>query len=282
VVWNRLHPDDVAAMVRGAFESMASLKPWRYESRITDHTGAGAWRWVHGSAICQPGPTPDRVQFTGIFTAITEQRQLEEGLRQAQRIESIGRLAGGVAHDFNNLLTAITGEASLLEADLPADGPMPDELAGIRSAAESGAAISRLLRESIRLEVRVEPHAGRVRVVVDDDDQVRRVTAEALRCFGYDVLEARGGREAIAMAKASVPPVVPLVSDVVMPELSGADVVNAIRRDGQSPRVLNVSGYPEGAVTQHGAAPNGVQLLVKPHAVGEPLRRVRADLDHAA
>jgi CheY-like chemotaxis protein len=119
-------------------------------------------------------------------------------------------------------------------------------------------------------------------LVVDDDDQVRRVTAEALRRFGYDVLEARGGREAIAMAKASVPPVVLLVSDVVMPELSGVDVVNAMRREGLAPRVLYVSGYPEGTVTQHGVIPSGVQLLVKPYAVGELLRRVRAVLDHAA
>lgn len=457
VAWNRMHPDDVPALLRGAFESMETLKPWRYEFRITDHTGAAPWRWVLGSAICEPGPTPDCVQFTGIFTDITEQRQLEEGLRQAQRIESIGRLAGGVAHDFNNLLTAITGEASLLEADLPAEGPVPDGLARIRSAAESGAAISRqllgfarrqvmsplvvdvemmmerstpllrrLLRESIRLEVMVEPQVGMVRVdpglfdqvllnlaanardampkggtfsvavrrlagdadarrrypgvlagavvefevrdsgegmsaevrerafepffttkamgegsglglstsygivtqvggamqlgstdgdgttvhialpwvdpaeappadrrapltrgtervlVVDDDDQVRRVTAEALRRFGYDVLEARGGRDAIAMAKASVPPVALLVSDVVMPELSGVDVVNAIRQEGLAPRVLYVSGYPEGTVTQHGVIPDGVQLLVKPYAVGELLRRVRAILDHAA
>jgi signal transduction histidine kinase/CheY-like chemotaxis protein len=76
----------------------------------------------------------------------TEERERLEGqLAQGQRLESIGRLAGGVAHDFNNLLTAIIGYAALLDDDLAGpDGPNP-EVAGIRSAADQAASLTRQL-----------------------------------------------------------------------------------------------------------------------------------------
>jgi len=76
---------------------------------------------------------------------VSERRALEQRLAQAERLESIGRLAGGVAHDFNNLLTVVTGNASLLALELPLDSPHRAWVAEIEQAADRGASLTRHL-----------------------------------------------------------------------------------------------------------------------------------------
>ncbi len=83
--------------------------------------------------------------FVGVQTDVTEFKRLEEQLRQAQKMEALGRVAGGVAHDFNNLLTIINGYADVVFNMLPAGEP-PRELLGlIRKAGERSAALTRQL-----------------------------------------------------------------------------------------------------------------------------------------
>ena len=76
---------------------------------------------------------------------IDERERLEAQLAQAQRLESIGRLAGGVAHDFNNMLMAIGGYAETLSADLDSGDPSQQGFAGIRQAVDQAAALTRQL-----------------------------------------------------------------------------------------------------------------------------------------
>ncbi|MFA5911722.1 MAG: ATP-binding protein [Vicinamibacterales bacterium] len=81
------------------------------------------------------------------------QRQLERQLAESQKMEAIGKLAGGVAHDFNNMLTAILGYASLIHEDAPADSPIRDQALQIRRAADSAAALTHKLLAFSRRQV---------------------------------------------------------------------------------------------------------------------------------
>ena len=80
-----------------------------------------------------------------IVRDLTESRRMEAQLRQAQKMEAVGRLAGGVAHDFNNMLNVILGHAHLGLDDLPADHPVRDDLLEICAAAERSAELTRQL-----------------------------------------------------------------------------------------------------------------------------------------
>jgi two-component system, cell cycle sensor histidine kinase and response regulator CckA len=82
---------------------------------------------------------------------VTERRELEEQLRESQKMEAVGLLAGGIAHDFNNLLTAITGYTALLIDEVPDDAPMRSDLDQIQVAANRAAAlVEQLLQFSRR------------------------------------------------------------------------------------------------------------------------------------
>jgi two-component system, cell cycle sensor histidine kinase and response regulator CckA len=109
---------------------------------------------------------------------VTEAKLLEEQLRQAQKMEAVGRLAGGVAHDFNNLLTAMFGYADLLAEGLPAGSHGHENLEGIRRAAERAAALTRQLLAFSRQQVLAPVVLNANSLVEDLDKMLRRLIEE--------------------------------------------------------------------------------------------------------
>jgi hypothetical protein len=111
----------------------------------------------------------------GVATDITERKQLEDQLRQAQKMEAVGRLAGGVAHDFNNLLTAISGHAELLMESLDGLDPRRDDVVEIRKAAERATGLTRQLPAFSRRQVLQAKVLDLNEVVANMDKLLRRL-----------------------------------------------------------------------------------------------------------
>jgi PAS domain S-box-containing protein len=392
----------------------------------------------------------------GFFTDITERVHLEERLRQSQKMEAIGQLAGGVAHDFNNALTVISGNTEILLSGTSEDDPKHGTLVDIRNASERAANLTqqllafgrkqmlqpvlvdahdvvsrvermlgRLIGEDIEITtdlaakrswVTVDPgqfeqvvlnfalnardampRGGRITIatrnldepgpanrapgagprpqpriaisvsdtgtgmtpevkarvfepffttkefgkgsglglsttfgfvkqsggdvtvesepgkgttftvllpaafapqrrgsssagsravprgtetvlLVEDEDAVRRIVKLTLESTGYRVIQARGGDEALAAARRHAGEIRLVITDVVMPGMSGRDLAERLGKDWPDVRVLFVSGYTDDALSRHGVA-SGAAFLQKPFSPSDLARKVREVLD---
>ena len=134
------------------------------------------WLLIDADPVRGGGGQVDEVVLS--IHDITERRQLEEQLRHTQRMEAIGKLAGGVAHDFNNLLTAIIGHSDLLRTTFAPGDQRIDDVAAIRQAADRAAGLTRqLLAFSRRQRLMPETHDLN-RVIRDTERLLHRLLGE--------------------------------------------------------------------------------------------------------
>ena len=120
------------------------------------------------------------VNYVNVARDITHELQLEEQLRQSQKMDAIGQLAGGVAHDFNNLLTAIMSYAGLALETLPPDQFVYEDIKGIQKTAERAATLTRQLLAFARQQVS-QPR------VIDINDSILNMDKLLRRLIGADV-----------------------------------------------------------------------------------------------
>ncbi len=116
-------------------------------------------------------------------------------------------------------------------------------------------------------------------LLVEDDDSVRNFVARVLRSLGYTVLPAASGEEALQLAAAAEEPISLLVSDVVIPDISGPDIARKLLEGQPDLKVLFVSGYTENAIVHHGVLDEGVAFLQKPLSVAVLAKKVRSVLE---
>jgi two-component system cell cycle sensor histidine kinase/response regulator CckA len=385
-----------------------------------------------------------------VFRDMTERNELESRLRQAVKMEAVGRLAGGIAHDFNNLLTAILGSCELLGLELRSMPTAAEDLDEIRGAAMRAGALtrqllafsrrqvlspkvlnlsseveslrrilSRLIGEDIDLTTRLDPDIGQIQadpsqleqillnlvinsrdampeggtlvietanteppdewknppdrcvmllvrdsghgmdesvrahifepffttkeigkgtglglatvygivkqsggfvtvetaprqgatfriffprvegladqtvrptklsfaaggsetiLLVEDEFAVRRLARRLLRQQGYTVLEAANGQEALRLASQQNGRIDLLLTDVVMPGMSGPELAGHLNREQPSMKVLYMSGYADDALGHHGILAEGMAFLQKPFTPHDLARGVREAL----
>ncbi len=149
----------------------SSRDPDEWRGRLVNRRKDGTPYTVDTSLSPIRDKTGAIVNFVGVQRDITEELQLEQRYLQAQKMEAIGRLAGGVAHDFNNLLTAIMGYADILSDRLvPGSAPISD-VNEIRRAAERAAGLTRQLLAFSRKQV-MQPQNVNLNEIVRDMERM--------------------------------------------------------------------------------------------------------------
>ncbi len=459
VLTDLIHPDDRKRCAESIRRSAETLDPWREELRCTFD---GDVRWYECVARPESQINGD-ILWDGIILEITERKRaeaerasLESQLIQAQKMESVGRLAGGVAHDFNNMLSVILGYADLLRSRLSPDDPQLKDILAIEKAAghsrditrqllafsrkqiidpkpvdlnellgvtektlsrligedidlrfypqedlwkikfdpsqmnqilvnlavnardampdggkltietanthldetycrghlgfvpgayvllevsdngigmdrevlshvfepffttkETGKGtglglatiygivkqnggfinvysepgqgttfkiyIPRILEEESPVEVKQEdatvvPAAGRV-LLVEDDEMVREVTKDILEAIGYTVLSVETPLDAITLCEKNGESIDLLLTDVVMPGLSGKELSDRIKVIRPDIKILFMSGYTSNVIVHHGILEAGVHFIQKPFAMRDLARKIRTVLD---
>ena len=136
-----VHPEDGQRAERETRARFAEKRGFSCTYRL--RRADGEWIWIEEQSTILYDAEGEPRHLQGVMIDVTQQRRRDEELREAQRLESIGQLAGGVAHDFNNLLGIIQGYAELLEPDVPETSRA--DVLEIRRAASSAADLTRQL-----------------------------------------------------------------------------------------------------------------------------------------
>jgi len=125
-------------------------------------------------------------------------------------------------------------------------------------------------------------HGSETILVVEDEDVVRGLTRRILAEAGYNVLDTRSGEEAIRLCRDYRGPIDLLLTDVVMPEISGREVAGAVQELRPDTRVLFMSGYTDEAIVRHGVLDANVEFIQKPFTWARLGKKVRDVLDRNA
>jgi signal transduction histidine kinase/FixJ family two-component response regulator len=192
-----VHPDDAHVVAEEIGKAVAASDP-DYHSQLEHRIfrRGGEIRHVIVHIAITKDAAGRTIQIQGANQDITERKRLEAQLFQSQKMETVGKLAGGVAHEFNSILTAIIGQSELLLNDLPAGSPLFKNATEINRAADRAAALTRQLLaygrkqmlqpESLDLNQVVAGMEGMFRHLMGGDVVTHVVAAPGLRAVKAD------------------------------------------------------------------------------------------------
>jgi PAS domain S-box-containing protein len=169
-----IHPDDQEDTAREVMHLSDGARTLAFENRY--RTKGGEYRLLSWTAV----PSSERIHAVG--RDITDQRAIEEALRQSQKMEAVGQLTGGIAHDFNNLLQGISGSLDMMQTRL-SQGRAQDLqrwLQGAKNSAERAAALTHRLLAFARRQP-LDPRTVRANPLISSlEDMLRRTIGETI------------------------------------------------------------------------------------------------------
>jgi signal transduction histidine kinase len=178
------HPDDKKIVCNAFEEVITHKKPYDLQVRFINAQGDNLFVRTIGKPFIENGKVVkiygNLINITEHKLAELEQKQLQDQLLQAQKMESVGRLAGGVAHDYNNISSVILGYAELALAKVEQSDPLHDYLKEIRTAVNRSTNITRQLLTFARKQT-VAP------VVIDPNDAIADMLKMLQRLIGENI-----------------------------------------------------------------------------------------------
>jgi two-component system CheB/CheR fusion protein len=178
---NRIHAEDLPRVRQEIDRHMDGESPqYSAEYRMQCRDGSYKWIFARGKVVSR-AEDGKPTRFVGTHCDITERKNLEEQLYQAQKMEAVGQLAGGVAHDFNNILTAIIGYSHLVATNtklLPPNSPVRGYVEQIHSSAERAAELTQALLAFSRKKVMAPKVLELNETVTQLEKMLRRLISE--------------------------------------------------------------------------------------------------------
>jgi signal transduction histidine kinase len=206
---------------------------------------------------------------------ISERKAIEEQLRQAQKMEAVGQLTGGVAHDFNNLLSVILGNLDLLRENLDENDPAHDNIDAAFAAGQRGAGLTQRLLAFSRQQA-LDPQPINLNELISEmTDLLRRSLGETIdieTVIAGDLWICEADRTQLENALLNL-------AVNARDAMTGRDLADAAHRGQPALKVLYMSGYTSNAIVHDGRLDADARLLQKPFRKEDLARKLRAVLD---